>query len=135
MSYTVTRGSVLKILIRFSIPFIFSYFLQTLYGVADLFIIGQFYKVESITAVSIGSQIMHMITVMIVALAMGTIVTVGRAVGANKKEDVDCYIGNSIVLFCLLALISTIVLISFIDPIITLMSTLMEAVQDTKQYL
>ena len=135
MDCTVTKGSVWKTLIRFSIPFIFSYFLQTLYGMADLFIIGQFYEVESITAVSIGSQIMHMITVMIVGLAMGTIVSVGRAVGANKKEEVHRYIGNSILLFCLLALISTIVLLIFIDPIIAVMSTPAEAVQETKQYL
>ena len=48
----------------------YSYFLQTLYGMADLFIIGQFNGVDSTTAVSIGSQVMHMITVMIVGLAM-----------------------------------------------------------------
>ncbi len=39
---------------------------------ADLFIVGQYDGVVSTTAVSIGSQIMHMITVMIVGLAMGT---------------------------------------------------------------
>ena len=38
---------------------------------ADLFIIGQFEGVASTTAVSMGSQVMHMLTVMIVGLAMG----------------------------------------------------------------
>ncbi len=38
-------------------PYLLSYFLQTLYGMADLFIIGQFEGTASITAVSIGSQI------------------------------------------------------------------------------
>lgn len=46
--------------------------MQTLYGLADLYIIGQFDGVAEITAVSIGSQIMHMLTVMIVGLAMGS---------------------------------------------------------------
>ncbi len=40
--------------------------MQTLYGMADLFIIGQFEGVASTTAVSIGSQIMHMLTVSLV---------------------------------------------------------------------
>lgn len=40
---------------------------------ADLFIVGQYDGVASTTAVLIGSQIMHMLTVMIVVLAMGTI--------------------------------------------------------------
>ena len=65
-----TTGSVLKIIAYFSLPYLLSYFLQTLYGMADLFIIGQFDGVEATTAVSIGSQVMHMITVMIVGLAM-----------------------------------------------------------------
>ena len=58
-------------------------FLQTLYGMADLFIIGQFEGVASTTAVSIGSQVMHMLTVMIVGLAMGTTVSIGQAVGGR----------------------------------------------------
>lgn len=53
---------------------------------ADLFIIGQFEGVASTTAVSIGSQIMHMITVMIVGLAMGSTVTIAQAIGARDKS-------------------------------------------------
>ena len=73
----MTTGSVAKNIVYFSLPYFFSYFLQTLYGMADLFIIGQFEGAASITAVSIGSQVMHMLTVMIVGLAMGTSEAVG----------------------------------------------------------
>ena len=83
MEKNLTSGSVLKSILFFSLPYLLSYFLQTLYGMADLFIIGQFEGVASTTAVSIGSQVMHMITVMIVGLAMGATVTIGQAVGAQ----------------------------------------------------
>lgn len=83
MNNQLTSGSVLKSILRFSLPYLLSYFLQTLYGLADLFIIGQFQGAEGTTAVSIGSQVMHMLTVMIVGLAMGTTVSVGQAVGAG----------------------------------------------------
>lgn len=86
MEKNLTNGSVFKNLIFFSLPYLLSYFLQTLYGMADLFIIGQFEGVASTTAVSIGSQIMHMLTVMIVGLAMGTTVSVGQAVGAGDRK-------------------------------------------------
>ena len=69
MELDLTRGSVLKNVVRFSLPYLLSYFLQTLYGMADLFIIGQYAGVEATTAVSVGSQVMHMLTVMIVGLA------------------------------------------------------------------
>ncbi len=68
MEKDLTIGSVFKNIVLFSLPYLLSYFLQTLYGMADLFIIGQFAGVASTTAVSIGSQVMHMLTVMIVGL-------------------------------------------------------------------
>ena len=71
MEKNLTSGSVLKNIVYFSLPYLLSYFLQTLYGMADLFIIGQFEGVADTTAVSIGSQVMHMLTVIIVGLAMG----------------------------------------------------------------
>ena len=78
MERNLTSGSVWKTILYFSLPYLLSYFLQTLYGMADLFIIGQFNGVDSTTAVSIGSQVMHMLTVMIVGLAMGSTVMIGR---------------------------------------------------------
>ena len=53
---------------------------------ADLFIIGQFGGVAGTTAVSVGSQVMHMLTVMIVGLAMGATVSIGQAVGAKDRK-------------------------------------------------
>ena len=87
MEKNLTTGSVLKSILYFSLPYLLSYFLQTLYGMADLFIIGQFEDISSITAVSIGSQVMHMITVMIVGLAMGATVNIGQAIGAGNKKQ------------------------------------------------
>ena len=86
MEKNLTTGSVFKNVIWFSLPYLLSYFLQTLYGMADLFIIGQFEGVASTTAVSIGSQVMHMLTVMIVGLAMGTTVSIGQAIGAGDRR-------------------------------------------------
>ena len=83
MELDLTRGSVLKNVVRFSLPYLLSYFLQTLYGMADLFILGQYAGVEATTAVSVGSQVMHMLTVMIVGLAMGTTVSIAQSVGAK----------------------------------------------------
>ena len=63
MERNLTSGSVFKNIVIFSLPYLLSYFLQTLYGLADLFIIGQFEGVASTTAVSVGSQVMHMLSV------------------------------------------------------------------------
>ena len=49
MEKNLTTGSVFKTILYFALPYLFSYFLQTLYGMADLFITGQFYGVDTIT--------------------------------------------------------------------------------------
>ena len=135
MEHNLTTGSVPKTILLFSLPYFLSYFLQTLYGTADLFIIGQFNGVSATTAVSIGSQVMHMLTVMIVGLAMGTTVMIGRAVGANDREQVNQSIGNTVTLFMLLSICLTVVLLCFVKPIVAIMSTPQEAVKDTIIYL
>lgn len=135
MERNLTTGSVFKTVLQFSLPYLLSYFLQTLYGMADLFIIGQFNGVDSTTAVSIGSQVMHMLTVMIVGLAMGATVTIGRAIGARQHEQADRAIGNTITLFMLVSVLLTAGLLLAVHPIVSAMSTLAEAVSGTVSYL
>ena len=131
----LTNGSVLKNIAYFSLPYLLSYFLQTLYGLADLFIIGQFEGVASTTAVSIGSQVMHMLTVMIVGLAMGSTVCIGQAVGAGEKKQALPAIGNTVTLFMLLSVVITALLLALVRPIVSVMSTPAEAADGTRAYL
>ncbi|MCI9161941.1 MAG: MATE family efflux transporter [Lachnospiraceae bacterium] len=135
MEKNLTTGSVAKTVLSFSLPFLLSYFLQTLYGMADLFIIGQFNGVGSTTAVSIGSQVMHMLTVMIVGLAMGSTVMIGQATGAGKRDQASRATGNTVTLFMALAVALTAGLLLAVRPIVSVMSTPAEAVAGTVSYL
>ena len=130
-----TTGSVLGNLIAFSLPYLLSYFLQTLYGMADLYITGQFYDTAEITAVSIGSQVMHMLTVVIVGLAMGTTVTIAKAVGAGNRSQTSYIIGNTATLFLIVSVGMTLVLLCFVRPIVSVMATPAEAATGTVRYL
>lgn len=135
MEKNLTTGNVFKNIVFFSLPYLLSYFLQTLYGMADLFIIGQFEGTASTTAVSIGSQVMHMLTVMIVGLAMGSTVSIGQSVGANDKKRAAVHIGNTVTLFLSLSVVLTVVLVLLVHPIVNIMSTPTEAVSGTVAYL
>ncbi len=135
MEKDLTRGSVPGNLFRFSLPFLASYFLQTLYGMADLMIIGQYEGVAGTTAVSVGSQVMHMITVMIVGLAMGSTVAISHAVGAGDRERAERDIGGTTAVFALAAVVLTVVLTLLKNVIVAVMSTPEEAVEGTKAYL
>lgn len=135
MEIDATRGSVWKTMRRFALPYLCSYFLQTLYGMADLFIIGQFEEAASITAVSIGSQVMHMVTVMLVGLAMGTTVTIAQAVGGGKREQAAWATGNTVTLFLGCSLVLAALLTFLAQPVAALMHTPAEAIPGTVDYL
>ena len=135
MEKNLTTGSVLRNVLYFSLPYLLSYFLQTLYGMADLFIIGQFEGAASTTAVSVGSQVMHMITVMIVGLAMGSTVSIGRSIGAGEHKRATAVIGNTVTLFMALSVVLMAILLVFVRPIVSIMSTPAEAVSGTTAYL
>lgn len=135
MEKNLTSGSVFQNIVYFSLPYLLSYFLQTLYGMADLFIIGQFNGVGDITAVSVGSQVMHMLTVMIVGLAMGSTVSIGKAIGAKHPERARTAIGNTVTLFLGVSVACMALLLLLVRPIVSLMSTPKEAVAGTVTYL
>ena len=135
MERDLTQGKVLGNLVRFSIPFLASYFLQTLYGMADLVIIGRFESVASTTAVSVGSQVMHMLTVMIVGLSMGSTVAISHAIGAKDPEKAGKDIGGTIVIFTIVGVLMTLILTLLTDAVVSVMSTPLEAVEGTKRYL
>lgn len=130
-----TQGSVVKNLIRFSLPYLLSCFLQTFYGLADLFIIGQFNGAASISAVSTGSQVMHMFTVVIVGLAVGSSVTISRLLGEKREKDIPYIIGNTSVFFLAFSVISSFLLILAIPFLLQLLVVPLEAIDETRQYL
>lgn len=135
MEKNLTTGSVFKNVVVFSLPYFLSYLLQTLYGMADLYIVGRFDPVASTTAVSIGSQVMHMLTVMIVGLAMGATVFVGQAIGGEDNQKAALGIGNTITLFMSVSVALTAILILLVKPITAAMATPADAVQGTVDYI
>lgn len=135
MEKNLTSGSVFKNILIFSLPYLFSYLLQTLYGMADLYIIGQFGSVADSSAVSIGSQVMHMLTVMIVGLAMGATVFIGQSIGADDKKKAAQGIGNTVLIFMVVAIVLTIFLVAMVKPVTAIMSTPAGAVSGTIEYL
>lgn len=135
MERNLTGGSVFRNILVFSLPYLLSYLLQTLYGMADLYIIGQFGSVSDTTAVSIGSQVMHMLTVMIVGLAMGATVFIGQSVGGGDTKKAAQGVGNTATVFMAISTVLTVALVLLVQPITKLMSTPNDAVSGTADYL
>lgn len=150
MQNDLTKGTVFGTIVRFSLPYFAAYFLQTFYGLADLFIVGQFCGAETITAVANGSQVLHFVTVVVVGLSVGTTVMIAHEVGRGAKEaghiaeagsvrkdgrQIDRIIGNTVTLFAAAALAMTAVLLFAARGIVALMQTPAEAQAGMMTYI
>lgn len=131
----LTNGNVFKTMVLFALPYLLSCFMQTFYGMADLFVVGLYNGSETTTAVAVGSQVTHMLTVIIVGLAMGATVRIGRAVGARDEKAARKTVGTTVIFFAVFAFIITILLLLLTAPITRVMMTPAEAVTETKTYL
>ncbi|MDD6461383.1 MAG: MATE family efflux transporter [Bifidobacteriaceae bacterium] len=131
----LTHGPLIPAMLRFSIPYLITCFLQSCYELADLLIVGRFNGADSVSAVSTGSQMTHLVTVTIVGLTTGVTVTISHAIGARRMDKVQRQIGQSIRLFALVAIIATVILIACADPLLRLLSTPPEALSQAHDYV
>ena len=131
----MTQGSIIGNITTFSLPYMLAYFLQILYGLADLFVIGQYCGVDSTTAVSNGAQVMYMVTVVLIGLAMGTTVLTARAIGAKDPERTRAVVGNTVTMFAIIAVVLMVVLLCLRGWIVGVMDTPAEALNGMEHYL
>src|SRR5699024_3958460 len=73
-SQNLTQGGILKSLVTFAFPVLLALFLQIMYGAADLIIVGQFAGTGEQSGVASGSQLFHLVTLVITGLTMGVTV-------------------------------------------------------------
>ncbi len=131
----LTQGDVKSCLLKFTIPILLTILLQTAYGTADLLIVGQFASVADVSGVTIGSQLMAMLTSLFTGLAMGTTILVARHIGSGEERRASQVIGTSLILFTGLALLFTAILLVANDLILSTMNTPAQSLDQAKAYL
>ena len=135
MRKDLTQGGVWRNVTTFLLPYILAYFLQILYGLADLFVIGMYCDVDSTTAVSNGAQVMYFVTCVVIGLAMGTTVNTAHAIGAKDYRRASRVIGTTATMFLSLSVVLACALLCFRHAIVGWVGTPPEAVAGTVSYL
>lgn len=99
---------VLKTVVVLAYPVTLSYFLQTLVGFADIYMVGHL-GAEAIAAVGISRQIVMMISVLVVAITSGSMALVANYTGANSPSEVSKVARQSLILVVFFSLGLTII--------------------------
>lgn len=130
-----TQGSILKKLVAFMMPVLGALILQAAYGAVDLLVVGRFGSTSGLSAVSTGSQVLNLVTFVIVQFSMGITVLIARYLGEKRQEKIGAVIGGGAVVFTIISVGLFIVMVCFAHPISGLMQAPAEAVDLTASYV
>jgi len=90
----LTGGNVAKLLLQFAFPLFVSNALQAVYNIVDMIIVGRFIGGAGMSAVSIGGDILHLLTFVAMGFSSAGQVLVAQAVGAKRMDSVQKIIGT-----------------------------------------
>ena len=130
-----TQGSILKKLVTFMMPVLGALILQAAYGAVDLLVVGRFGSTSGLSAVSTGSQVLNLVTFVVIQTAMGITVLIARYLGEKKPEQIGSVIGGSAIVFTIISVVLFVVMVGFARPISILMQAPTEAVDLTTTYV
>ena len=130
-----TQGNILKKLVAFMMPILGALILQAAYGAVDLLVVGRFGSTSGLSAVSTGSQVLNLVTFVVIQFAMGITVLIARYLGEKRPERIGAVIGGGAVVFTMMSVALFIAMVGFARPISVLMQAPDEAVDLTASYV
>ena len=130
-----TQGNILKKLVAFMMPVLGALILQAAYGAVDLLVVGRFGSTSGLSAVSTGSQVLNLVTFVVIQFAMGITVLIARYLGEKRPERIGSVIGGGAVVFTMMSVALFIAMVGFARPISVLMQAPAEAVDLTASYV
>ena len=107
----LTKGSVPKTLFTFSLPLFLSGLLQMVYNMVDMIVVGNFVGTEGLSAVSIGGEVLMLITFVAMGFSNAGQILISRHVGAKRYDLVGEMVGT---LFTLLEGLAVIIMVIFL---------------------
>lgn len=135
MTKDMTTGNPAKMIILFSIPVLLGNLFQQLYSMVDTAIVGQFVGIDALAAVGTTGSMSFLIIDFVLGLTAGFAVPVAQTFGANDKDKMRHYIAMSIYLCFFLTIIVTIGAVSFAKPLLILMKTPADIIEDAHTYI
>jgi len=130
----LTVGKVSSQMIRFAVPLVFSNLLQTVYNMVDMIVVGQFVGSEGLSAVSIGGDLLHLLTFLGMGFASAGQVILSQYVGAGERHQISRTIGTLLTLILSIAVVETVLCVIFVNPMLNAVNTPAEAWQSARNY-
>ena len=131
----LTEGSVIRKLLLFALPFMFSQLLQTVYNLVDMAVVGHYMGSTGLSAVSTGGRLVELLTLLCAGFCSGGQILLSQQVGAKKYEDMQKTIGTLFTFILLLGLGLGTASILLHRVLLSLLNTPAEAFDEAARYM
>lgn len=135
MELDMTKGSPVRLIIRFIIPIIIGNIFQQLYSMADTIIVGHFVGVKALGAVGATGSITFLILGFTQGLTTGFTVLTAQRFGEGDREGMKRSICSAYMLAVILTIVMTFVSVTQMDKLLHLMNTPEDIYDMTKSYI
>lgn len=103
----MTSGSVVKTLLKFTMPVLFAQILQQLYNIVDTIIVGKYLGVDALASVGATWSLNYIVGFFCIGTCTGMSIPLSQSYGAENKEQLRCYFVNGVYFVVVLALVIT----------------------------
>lgn len=131
----LTTCNITSGLLRFSLPFLASSILQTMYSTVDTIIVGQFAGSAGLAAVNNVTFIINAVSNLGLGASAGSAVLIAQYCGAKNEDGIHRTVGTALSISTIMAVILSLVVCIFINPILNIVNIPAEARQDAYNYL
>lgn len=135
MENELTRGPVMRTMLRFAVPMILGDLLQQCYNIADTLIVGRFLGAGALAAVGSAFSLMTFLTSIILGLAMGSGTVFSMRFGQKDSLGLREEILASFTLLGIVTVVLNVLVFAGIDWIIRFLRTPDELLELMREYL
>lgn len=131
----MTVGSIPKLIFGFFVPMVMGLFLQQLYHVVDMIIVGQFASAESMGAVGGTGSITNTFVLFCSGISLGAGVIVSQYYGKHDGENLKKAVSTSFLLACIMSVVMTVLGMALARPFLIMMKSNPEIIDYATTYL
>lgn len=131
----LTAGSVPKVLLAFAAPLFLSNFLQAVYSMVDMVVVGKYVGTSGLSSVSIGSEVLHFLTFIAMGFANAGQVMIAQYTGAGQKDKIRRLIGTMFTFLGICAVVMMVLAICLCENIMGWLNTPAEAWDGARDYI
>lgn len=134
-SMDMTEGSIVKLLIAFSIPLLMGNIFQQLYNTVDSLVVGNFVGKEALAAVGSTGPVINTLITFFGGLSLGATVIISRFFGAHDDEKLHSAIETTMALTFVSGIVCTILSICAAPWLLRFMDTPEDVMPEASTYL